>query len=149
MQVWLELANLPAKFHFRKQPGGTNHNAERQFTTFSRSGRRLFQKYLSLFEKQSVFIKSPHTTQLTFVYLRQLTLSQKAIRHPLRCALHGIKTLHIHSCSTLFLAGKITLIASELVTSVRKATSVLFCPDSTFYWSYMLILKSPLLCALV
>ena len=68
MQVWLELANLPAKSRFRKQPGGTNYNAERQFITFSRSGKGFF-KNTSHFLRESVFIKSPRTTQLTFVYL--------------------------------------------------------------------------------
>ena len=113
MQVWLELANLPAKSRFRKQPGGTNYNAERQFITFSRSGQRLFQKYPSLFEIQSVFIKSPRITQLTFVYLWQLMLSQKALRLALCCPLYGtlgIKTLHMHSCSTLFWLEKKTLL---------------------------------------
>ena len=38
MQAWLKLANFPAKFHFRKQLGGMNRNAEGQFVTFSRSG---------------------------------------------------------------------------------------------------------------
>ena len=44
MQAWLKLANFPAKFHFRKQLGGMNRNAEGQFVTFSRSGQRLFWK---------------------------------------------------------------------------------------------------------
>ena len=40
------------KFRFSKQSGGTNYNAEGQFVTFSRSGRRLFQKApLTFWEK--------------------------------------------------------------------------------------------------
>ena len=69
MQVWSKLPNLPAKFRLCKQPGGTNRNAEGQFVTFLRSGERLFEKCLSLFEKQSVFAKPPRTTQLLmFLY---------------------------------------------------------------------------------
>ena len=46
------------------------------------------EKYLLLFEKQPVF--ASHTTQLlTFVYLRQLTLFEKALRHALYCPLHS------------------------------------------------------------
>ena len=71
----------------------------------------IFEKYLSLFEKQSIFAQSSRTTQLlTFIYLGQLMLSQKALYHALRCSLYstsGVKTLHIQrSCQTPFLAGK-------------------------------------------
>ena len=57
MQALL-LKSFRAKFRFRKRSGGTNCNAEGQFVMFSRFRRKLFENYLSLFEKQSVFAKS-------------------------------------------------------------------------------------------
>ena len=48
-------SKFTAKFHFHKQPGGMNGNAKGQFITLLRVCQRLFEKYLSLFEKQSVF----------------------------------------------------------------------------------------------
>ena len=70
----------------------------------------IFEKYLSLFVKQSIFAQSLSTTQLlTFIYLGQLMLSQKSLYHALRCSLYstlGVKTLHIQSCQTPFLAGE-------------------------------------------
>ena len=58
-----------------------------------------FLKSTSYFLRNS--LKSSCTTQLlTFVYLRQLTLSQKALRHALHHPLYstlGIETLHIHT----------------------------------------------------
>jgi len=59
-QAWSKSANFPAKFHFPKQPGGTNCNAEGQFVAFQGPDEGFFEKYLSL----------PRTTQsLTSVYL--------------------------------------------------------------------------------
>ena len=101
MQAWSKFANFLTKFSFRKQSGGTNLNAEGQFVMFSRSGQWHFNKLSRTFEKVC-FAKSPHTTQLlTFVYLRQVTLSQKALRHALLCPFYStlaIKTLHVHGC---------------------------------------------------
>ena len=104
MQAWSNLANFPAKFRFRKQPGEMNRNAEGQFVAKVFEVRmKAFSQSTSHFLRNSLsFAKSLHTTQLLlFGYLRQLMLSQKALRHALSCPLYstfGIQMLHMHSC---------------------------------------------------
>ena len=64
---------------------------------------KAFLKSTSHFLRKSLFLlKSPHTTKLLmFLYLRQLMLSQIALRHALHCPFYstiGTNTLPMHSC---------------------------------------------------
>ena len=99
-----------AKFRFLKQPGGTNHNAE-EFVTILSARWRLLQKVHLTFWESLFFAKLHVPHDYLPVYLRQLTLSQKALCHALCCPFYStldVKLLHIHSCWTLFLAVKNT-----------------------------------------
>ena len=85
-------------FHFIKQPGRRNENADGQFVSTA------FLESSSRFLRSSLFSSTTSSTTKLFasVYLRQLMTSQKASSHH---AMHDrfystldIKPLHVHSC---------------------------------------------------
>ena len=90
IHTWSKFMNFQAKFCLYKQPGRRNNNANRQFAIFLRAWWST-----SHFLRNSLFsAKIPRTTQLTFVYLWQLTLSPKALCYALHCPLYSPWTLN-------------------------------------------------------
>ena len=110
MQVWSKLANFPAKFCFRKQLGERTAMEKDHLNVQTKA----FSKSNLLFEEQSVFTTSPRTTQLlTFVYLQQLTLYQKALHHALCVVL----------CIALWALKRFIYIAAELYFWLKKISN--------------------------
>ena len=84
-----------------------NGNVERQFITFLRSEQGHFWRVPLSFWEIVCFLLTWSYHTIILLCIRQLTLSQKALHHTLRCPFYStldVKSLHIHSYWTLFLA---------------------------------------------
>ena len=76
---WSKLTNFPAKFHFRKQPGGKN---ECKIHSIFEGMRRLFCRiYTSRFLRNSLFsTKTPRITQL--LLMTADTIQKSSLSYP-------------------------------------------------------------------
>ena len=94
-----KFVNFPAKFRFRKQPGGTNHNAE---ILFSRAWQRHFQKLPLTFWETVCFLLNSMYYTIIELYSRIVWLDCSANLCRLEHQLNVYQSRrYIHGCYKL------------------------------------------------